>query len=156
MFLKKLWNKFKKPSKEYIEYRQKVERDFEWFVTNLPKKIDSFDDEVLAYDFIHNLNEKLSAKEFLDLLSHVPIELAKQLTDDIHKVMSEFLENREQSLTALLETLVKRQIALENQTIIRLKNYLMQNRGEIQNLLSLYNALTKIIIEGASKNEEKF
>ena len=156
MFLKKLWNKFKKPSKEYIEYRQKVERDFEWFVTNLPKKIDSFDDEVLAHKFINDLNEKLSAKEFLDLFSHVPVKLAKQLTDDIHKVMSEFLENREQSLTALLKTLSKRQIALEEQTIIILKNYLMQHQGEIQNLLNLYNALSKIIIEGASKNEEKF
>ena len=56
MFLKKLWNKFKKPSKEYIEYRKKVERDFEWFVTNLPKKIDSFNDEVLARKFIYDLN----------------------------------------------------------------------------------------------------
>lgn len=156
MFLKKLWNKFKKPSKEYIEYRKKVERDFEWFVTNLPKKIDSFNDEVLARKFIYDLNEKLSAKEFLDLTSHVPMELAKQLTNDIHKVMSEFLENRERSLTSLLETLAKRQIVLENQTIIMLKKYLIQNQGETQNLLDFYNALTKIIAEGASKDEEKF
>ena len=156
MFLKKLWNKFKKPSKEYIEYRKKVERDFEWFVTNLPKKIDSFNDEVLARKFIYDLNEKLSAKEFLDLTSHVPMKLAKQITNDIHKVMSEFLENRERSLTSLLETLAKRQIVLENQTIIMLKRYLIQNQGETQNLLDFYNALTKIIAEGASKNEEKF
>lgn len=156
MFFKKLWNKFKKPSKEYIEYRKKVERDFEWFVTNLPKKIDSFDDEVLANKFIYDLNKKLSAKEFLDLVSHVPMDLAKQLTDDIQKVLSEFLESREQSLTSLLENLTKRQIILENQTLIMLKNYLIQSQVEIQNLLNFYNALTKIIIEGASKNEEKF
>lgn len=156
MFFKKLWNKFKKPSKEYIEYRKKVERDFEWFVTNLPKKIDSFDDEVLANKFIYDLNKKLSAKEFLDLVSHVPMDLAKQLTDDIQKVLSEFLESREQSLTSLLENLTKRQIVLENQTLIMLKNYLIQSQAEIQNLLNFYNALTKIIIEGASKNEEKF
>lgn len=156
MFFKKLWNKFKKPSKEYIEYRKKVERDFEWFVTNLPKKIDSFDDEVLASKFIYDLNKKLSAKEFLDLVSHVPMDLAKQLTDDIQKVLSEFLESREQSLTSLLENLTKRQIILENQTLIMLKNYLIQSQVEIQNLLNFYNALTKLIIEGASKNEEKF